>query len=113
MKIIELLNKIANGEAPTIIKFQNYIWTLNKQFKDYTDDERYLFCDYMPDVVSIEEFLNYEVEIIEEDKKIEKLEYELCDEDGDFTINGFAFDNEQKLQIIDKINEIIEELNRR
>ena len=112
MKIIDLLNMISNGEAPTIIKFQNYIWTLNKQFKDYSDDDRYLFCDYMPDVVSIEEFLNDEVEIIE-DKKIEKI-----DQNNHQWKYGYKRkvddDIQNNIEILrQKVNEIIEELNRR
>jgi len=45
-----------------------------------------------------------------EDKKIEKIDYVITNEDGEFEINGFTFDYEQKLQIIDKINEIIDYL---
>jgi len=49
--------------------------------------------------------------IVEEEKKIpEKIEYIVTDENGEFSINGFTFDYEQKLQIVDKINEIIDYL---
>ena len=88
MKVIDLLNKIANGEIETFYKFKyrNKIVTM-----DYLLDN-YLFL----------EILNDEVEIIEEDKKIGKLnESYYCDEpalieDMVHTIN----------EIIDKVNEM-------
>ena len=61
MKVIDLLNKIANGEIEA-----------NEKFCYKGEEYRHidnLFGDYY-----VEEVLNNEVEIIEEDKKIEKLE---------------------------------------
>lgn len=58
------------------------------------------------------DILNDEVEIPDdedEEKEIpEKLEYEVSDENGEFSINGFTFDFEQKIQIIKTVNEIID-----
>ena len=80
MKVIDVLNRIANGEEiPEKIKYELKINT-------------YLHCHYVP------ECLNDEVEIIEEDKKIEKFEF------------GEIEDREH-YEIKRKINEIIDKLN--
>lgn len=103
MTVIELLNKIANGEeAPKKIRYDNTIFNLiindfgTIYYKnEYGED---LFNSY-----NIYKTLNEEVEIIEEDKKIEKLPssfYEspwLLREDRD---------------IAKKINEIIDKINK-
>ena len=98
--IYELIGLIKNGKAPKKIKVDDYIsylienetnWVLT-----YIDDSNdYLFRDYFLR-------LDDEVEIIEEDKKIEKLvgkdrgisiDYSICD-------------------IVGKINELIEEIEK-
>lgn len=77
MKIIDLLNKIANGEEmPKKIKFENYIYIWRDIQKEY-------FCEQINHSLEsiigeyLFENLNLEVEIIEEDKEIEKLENEI------------------------------------
>lgn len=71
MKIIQLLNKIANGEEPKI-KYNNYILKYNKNEKRFIDKDR-LNSLYEIDFSE----LNEKVEIIEEEKKIpEKLKIE-------------------------------------
>ena len=74
MKVIDLLNKIANGEeVPTKIRYQ--IFELDRTYSAdirtyYVDKEgMFFFKDYSY-------MLNDEVEIIEEDKKIEKINAE-------------------------------------
>jgi len=91
MKIIDLLNKIANGEeAPKTIKYRGLIFDYD-DIDYYNTDLGYLFEKY-----AVLEILNDEVEIIEEDKKIENLYYR-------------GEDNTDKLIMIrDKINEIID-----
>lgn len=81
MKVIDLLNKIANGEeVPKKIKFGDKIWKYNSGDKiwkynsivqDYMneDNNEYLFANIFG--IETEKALNYEVEIIEEPKKIE------------------------------------------
>ena len=107
MKIIDLLNKIANGEeVPEKFKFAGQ--TFEKQ-GSYIEDEDgdSIFDSMCTDFSNI----NGEVEIIEEEKKIpEKLEYIVTDENGEFSINGFTFDYEQKMQIIDTLNQVIDYL---
>lgn len=74
IKIIDLLNKIANGEElPEEIRFENYIYIWRDIQKDY-------FCEQINHSLEsiIGEYLfgnlNLEVEIIEEDKEIEKID---------------------------------------
>lgn len=76
MKVIDLLNKIANGEeVPKKIKWENTIFVYSEYDKDYLEypfsDEEYqgLFC--MKDSI-LTQFLDDEVEIIEEDKQLDK-----------------------------------------
>ena len=75
MKIIDLLNKIANGEeVPKKIKYKGSIYTYLEQ----EGNKIYQYEDYNA-VLDIQCFekLNDEIEIIEEEKKIpEKMENE-------------------------------------
>ena len=122
MKIIDLLNKIANNEeVPEKIKWEDIIYAYSDYDKDYLEfpfsDEEYrgLFC--MKDSI-LTQFLNDEVEILEEEKKIpEKLETykEVDDEDYFANIlkvskNGECEIDEATSVIVDKVNEIIDYL---
>ena len=99
MKVIDLLNKIANGEeVPKKIKYcgVDYYWT-NSTYENSEADEVLFWFD-----VYSEEHLNDEIEIIEEDKKIEKLD--------------LIYDYTPYMQfrvLANKINEIIDYLNKR
>ena len=78
MKVIDLLNKIANGEAPKKIKYCLRIYEYDATQEDYTCFmvDHY---EYLLDNISVFSQLNEKVEIIEEDKEIEKLtEYINC-----------------------------------
>lgn len=102
MKIIDLLNTPLN-ELPQKIKVEDKTYTLfideDTDYHYYQDDE----CKYFMFSISCFEELNEEIEVIEEDKKIEKLPssfYEspcLLREDRD---------------IAKKINEIIDKINK-
>lgn len=113
MKIIELLNKIANGEeVPKKIKFYGkyYIWYDN----EYTGNEGYCLEPLKADSNSFLEIntlydLNKEVEIIEEDKKIEKLNIELNSDDEN-KVNCYRANN-LECELAFKINEIIDYIN--
>lgn len=70
MKVIDLLNKIANGEIPKIIVYDEKYFTyddIRKNYFAYDDSE----IDWK---YTIMEYINDEIEVIEEPKKIEKLE---------------------------------------
>ena len=108
MKVIDLLNKIANGEIDYTTKFDAKVnmgyCGINEYFEKYPINENYLNCE-------IE--LNDEVEILEEEKKIpEQIEcyhqYDEC-----VVKDKFYQDKIGSLVdeiIIDKINEIIDYL---
>lgn len=110
MKIIDLLNKIANGEeVPKKIKWGNTKYTLytdedTKQIY-YQDDE----CKFFFLNIKCLDDLNDEVEVIEDNKKIEMLDIELSPDDGD-KVNGYLV-CEVTRDLAFKINEIIEVLN--
>ena len=101
MKIIELLNRIANGiDIPLQIKYDNDIWKYDEMARDYLlidkSGEEYLICEEL----NLMYALNEEVEVVEEeqeDKKIEKIDEILtimCDD------------------LKDKIKEIVDKINK-
>ena len=110
MRVIDLLNKIANGEEiPQLIKWNGYIYDkLGCEYYMLNDRDITLFGDILD---TNGKYLNDEVEIIEEDKKIEKLEsYISCGWNG--TCKDLKRDdlfNDLK-KIGNKINEIIDYL---
>ena len=103
--IIDLLNKIANGEQPKHIRIYNEDWYWN-DYDGYVtkwslsttpDAQHYLFGQYRLDFV-----LDKEVEIIEEDKKIEKLNLKLDD---------WTTPTQCDIKLSKKIDEIIDYIN--
>lgn len=103
IKVIDLLNKIANGEEPKI-KYDNHILKYNK------NEEKFIDKDGLNSLYEIDfSELNDEVEIIEETKKIEKIAR--CDSIK-MTYYGELHkptENEEILRI--KVNELIDEIN--
>ena len=77
IKIIDLFNKIANNEkVPNHIISNNVIFHYDDNVQDYENDFEYLFRDSFSNFGRSDEFLNIEVEeveIIEEEKEIEKI----------------------------------------
>ena len=107
MRIIDLLNKIANcEEVPEKIKYCDRIWTYFEEQADYTNDFERLFNYYINEEITTS--LNDEVEIIE-DKKIEKLNKQI-------DITKFANEYKEVAQCLtnfsNKINEIIDVINK-
>ena len=73
MKVIDLLNKMANDEdyRPTVV-FSRVTFTYNTIVGDYENDrdsDYGIFANYV-----VENILNDEVEVIEENKEIEELD---------------------------------------
>ena len=101
MKVIELLNKIANGEeVPSKIKFDNIIFEYDGDY--YSSKTNVLLEEYCHLTTS----LNDEVEIIEEDKKIEKLDLILDEHFSNDELQAYIKETQEKVnEIIDKINE--------
>ena len=105
IKIIDLLNMIANGEElPKKITYTDadlcrYVFELGFG-KDYWCEElgNWLFHNW-----DIQKILNDEVEIIEEEKEIEKINHV-------FGENGYL-DLDAGVELMDKINELIEAVN--
>ena len=112
IKVIDLLNKIANGEeVPKKIKYQGVTFTLEEEVY-YVPNELYSLIDY---IKLKERDLNDCAEIIEEDNKIEKLD--LYDETH-LLLNDYMNYDMAKYKIHKsiteftyKINEIIDEIN--
>ena len=115
MKVIDLLNKIANGEYPTIKDGINK-YEYDKDENDYITGMGYNYEHYFSNI-NILDYLNDEVEIIEEDKKIYKLDWV---EGNTFSkIQENSYLSRKEIQLLDsnfkelgnKINEIIDKLN--
>ena len=107
MKVIDLLNKIANGEElPKKVKYYDLTYEYNEhliginKYRGIEHKGIFLF-----DVVSN---INDEVEVIEENKKIEKLDLDWVE----------VFDFKEQAQqdcakmVFNKINEIIDYINK-
>lgn len=120
MKIIELLNKIANGEEiPKKIKYLNRIY----EYKYSTYGTGYLYEDkgieywFSEDALSDSaEELNYEVEIIEDEEKINIQEIELAglksfvDADGKIDNVNLAYKYNELLLAVKQLDKNIKEL---
>lgn len=112
MKIIDLLNKIANGEeVPETIKYNNFIYKYDKYICDYDGDDLYLFDNT--------DKLNDEVEILEEEKKIpEKLEKYYDENLEEYVVETYIkgvkyqeiFNSKYDEIIISKLNEVLDYL---
>jgi len=95
IKVIELLNKIANGEElPKSIKYCGFIWQLYNG--NYVENGQRMLEDYLAN--GIVESLNDEVEILENTEEIEELPDD---------IDEFGW-----LEVKDKINELVKAVNK-
>lgn len=109
MKVIDLLNKIANGEeVPKKIRFDNKEWNMeygeeNVFYIDDTDNDLFIHFFRKNTIFT----LNDEVEIIGEDNKIEKLD-ELIEIKSEDKIGSLVYEISCMQR---KINEIIDKLN--
>ena len=122
MKVIDLLNKLYNNEeVPKRIKLGVCYLTLNENKDNYIYDNS---DEYYGDELIHWYDLGMKVEIIEEDKKIEKLENEkqfysyrkYADIINDidkilYILKGLNLTEEKIDNLNNKINEIIDKLN--
>jgi len=108
MKVIDLLNKIANGEIPEKIKYKETLYSYTKDIDYESENDNFLFDDR---ICICPEDLNDEVEIIEEpqEHKIPKKITMRADMVGDIN-NKIENLNINQIAIEDKINEIIDYL---
>lgn len=102
MKIIDLLNKIAKGDIPKKFIYDDKQWEYDEKIKDYvTFDGSRIDWQY-----TIMEYTNDEIEIIEENKKIEKI---TINENGTLGFpNGCWTARNMDKAFAIKINEIID-----
>ena len=117
----ELLKLVKDGKAPKKIKFRNEIYeyknNIEDGFIDYVGieketNERFYLSSYIGNNY-ISDIFTDEVEIIEEDKKIEKIK-----SNGDEFYSDYidAWINKNKTDaycefLMNKINELIDEIN--
>ena len=103
--LYELLGLIKDGKAPKKIKYDGVELEYDELRKDYYKYYSKGLFEYKFAICS--DFLNDEVEIIEEPKKIEKL-------DDNFSYRLKMKDilwNDNEVIIVNKINELIDEIN--
>lgn len=72
IKVIDLANKIANGEIPSEIKYKNRIYKYDSNEKDYMHEDAFNCYDYLiyNNFQDLDNF-NDTVEIIEEQEEID------------------------------------------
>ena len=107
MKLIDLLNKIANGEeVPKKIRFNDIEWEYNKPQYERVDkkDRSNLWTGYNFRI------LDDEVEIIEEEKKIPEKLMPTSLKGIDNLDEKIEISHIDTISAIDKINEIIDYL---
>ena len=109
MKVIDLLNKIANGERPKIIKVKLPNWNYEYEYDEEKDDWYNYEKVQWFDEINLLFCLNDEVEIIEEDKKIEEKCITLLNK-AKFYDNRFPDSWEEEM--ISKIDEIVKAVNK-
>lgn len=117
IKIIDLFNKIYNQEdVPRKIILDNHIWEYLSEYNDYkNEDNDYLFGYYIANYDDVYDFLSKELEIIEEDKKIEKLNIENDSPTHFYITNEYGTKcglTKHSKMIADKLNEIIDVVNK-
>jgi hypothetical protein len=116
MKIIDLLNKIANGEeVPKRIRIDHWCYKFEwvEHLENYYDKDSDI--DLMSALSTNKEELNYEVEIIEEDEEIKNrtdYQYSQIPEYASIKevikISNYNFEKHQKAiyKLIDVINNL-------
>lgn len=111
--IYDLLGLVKDGKAPKKIKYDNLELEYNEKCKDYY--EYYGESLFAYKFTTCNDVLNDEVEIIEEPKKIEKLNTNIInanrydyDKNKEMTMSNITADI---LSISKVVNELIDEIN--
>lgn len=98
----ELLGLVKDDKVPKRFKYDSYVWTYNYESSAYWNGKGIEFEDYMDD--GLMKYLNDEVEILEEEKKIpEKME----NESKFYSYEKF----EEKENVVDKVLYILRAIN--
>ena len=104
MTMYELLGLVKDGKVPKKFKYDSYIWTYNYESSAYWNKNDIEFEDYMNN--RLMKYLDDEVEIIEEEKKIpEKLNYQYRNLYGRLSQH-----KQSEIDIIDTLNQVIDYL---
>lgn len=118
IRIIDLLNKIYNNDnIPKRFFYNSQVWQYDDATNDFKNevDGSYLLIDYINFYSTVKDFLESELEIIETHKKIENVLFEKhYDGDGKCYLQypDSKFKYYIPSQFIDKINEIIDVVNK-
>lgn len=119
MKVIDLMNKIANGEEfPKKFKYNDKIYIYASDDFSVDDRREEWFIEDYANNAYLYEFLNEEIEIIEKEKEIEKLRLyyvvpnSVIGEDRDKIYDTLCSIIENQRTHEDKINEIIDKLEK-
>ena len=115
--LYELLGLIKDGKAPKKIKFKDNIWELKDGFYYNDDYETYDLLSYIDDTYYLKEITELEVEILEDNKKIEKVNtYVLCDSDferkGEYSLKATEIIDRAFEEYSKALNEIIDIINK-
>lgn len=117
IKIIDLFVKISKDEkVPNRIKYQGLIFEFDEESRQYYEEGR--LCNVDSSLRSwLFNFkcLNDEVEIIEENKKIEKIKILIDDINTEYVANDKGEKlsySKSDLMFADRINELIDEINK-
>lgn len=107
IKIIELLNKIANGEElPKSIKYYGFIWQLHNG--NYVENGQRMLEDYLAN--GIVESLNDYVEILEDNtEEIEEIPQYRIDNCTDY---NYCYLAEKYNKLAKAVNQIRKDLNK-
>lgn len=113
--IYELIGLVKDGKAPKRIKYNDEFWCYSNSIQDYDclNATNYLLGGLF-DNLTIDTFINNEVEIIEEPKKIEKIEMVGCNVRVP-VLNNELVGTDTPLALettIVKVNELIDEINK-
>lgn len=110
IKVIELLNKIANGEeVPKKVMDEEKEWVYSEEFQDYIyirDDlsNYFLLQEIFSKCIETKKILLYEIKVVEEDKEIKILDISDRREREDCT--------PLIVEIMAKLNEVIGVVNK-
>lgn len=106
--IYELLGSVKDGKAPKKIKYKNNIYEYDGETQNYCSPINMIW-DFLikEDIVAL---LDDEVEIIEEPKKIEKIDLDGYYDDNSYCECKSEWCSSEDVLVV-KINELIDEIN--
>lgn len=116
MTVIQLLNKIANGEeVPKKIEYEGKIYHIDELEHFYVNDDREALLEYIFDYLNDYDALMSEVETLEEPKGMPErvLNAEVFDVPklNNMELSNIALTNKEDIKIIkDTLNEVLDYL---